>query len=363
MMEERETVRRNHSPESDHTRINLVLGQSDPQAPVDARENHTSEIGIEQRKILSEKRYRDIGRIITYEIKLPDGTAYREQRCMPEQQLYERGVTVTTPWCTRIPGFNTELQKQLAGEGIASDLVGPPRPVMSRKNVRRLADAVHLKTDAAVQQELFSSAAEDGLFMPEEALATGYSRGGMMIWGLTANEHDYGRRIRYFDANDPCLVRPAQISDFDPRELRTYTYFPREAMAAARAIGRHPVKELLQLPQSIDLSPRGMVENIATGFALFRGEAGQLLKQVPRDKVGTVRLYERSIFNHAEELHEALQDHAHITIYDRRGYHLSGISPRVRMAAVQRIVTAQAALANDHPLEDIDFTLSYGQQQ
>lgn len=361
-MEELAADTKNHSPELDAARLRMTT-EEDPLSPADDRQSSSNQVYIEQRRLLSQQHYRDIGRIIKYEIHLPDGTAYREQRCIPKEQHYERGVTITTPWCTRIPGFNTELQKQLASEGIASDLVGPPRPVISRKNIRRLTNVVNLKTDAAVQQELFSQAAEDGLFLSEEALATGYSRGGMMIWGLTANEHAFGRRVRYFDANDPCLVRPARISDMDPRELRTYTYLPREALAAARAIGRHPVREMLRLPQSLDVSPRGIVENIATGFALFKGQAGDLLKNVPRDTVGTVRLYERSIFNHAEELHDALRDHPHITIYDRRGYHLSGISPRVRTAAVQRIATAQAALANDHPLEQIDFTQPYSQQQ
>ncbi len=351
-----------HSPEADCSAVGSAFEATGAKNTSNVELIPETEVGIEHRKILSQRHYRDIGQIIKYEVSLPDGTAYREQRCMPDTQRYDRGVTITTPWCTRIPGFNTELQKQLASEGIASDMVGPPRPVINRNTLRNLPKAVQLESDSLVQQELFSRAAEDGMFRSDEALATGYSRGGMMIWGLIANEKTFNRNIRYFDANDPCLVRAARIGDVDPRDPRTYTYLPREAMAALRAIGKHPVKDMLKLPQSIDVTPRGMLENIATGFALFKGQAGELLKQVPCDKVGVVRLYERSIFNHAEELYDALRDHPHITIYDRRGYHMSGISPRVRMAAVNRLVTAQEALADENPLELIDFTSPYAEQ-
>lgn len=356
-------VARHQTPEMGAGDAGVFIDESATQITPDVEPRQDAEIAVEQRRILSQRRYRDIGQIIKYEVKLADGTAYREQRCMPNEQRYDRGVTITTPWCTRIPGFNTDLQKQLAAEGIASDIVGPPRPVIDRNTLRNIPNAVRLETDAAVQQQLFTNAAEDGMFKSDEALATGYSRGAMMIWGLTANEQDYGRNIRYFDANDPCLVRKVRIGDVDPREGRTYTYVPREIMAAFSAIGKHSIEEMLHLPQSIDVSPRGILENVATGFALFKGQAGELLKRVPRDKVGTVRLYERSMFNHAEELYDVLNDHPHITIYDRRGYHLSGMSPRVRMAAVKRIVTAQEALANDHPLEQIDFTMPYSDQQ
>jgi hypothetical protein len=310
---------------------------------------------IETTEFLKERRVRDLGSLITKKVVAANGTAYIKQIALPNDQRFDTGVTLTTPWCTRIPGFNTELQKMMMAYGVASEMLGPPMLPISIDTFVHLPEKVTLLQDVVVQHESFGQSAIDGYFRGDSAISVGYSRGAMIGWGMIAYEKNFDRKIEYFDASDPCLVRATNAEDLNLFDLNTYTYLLREIRAGARAIGRHSLRQMISLPKSLNLTVSGALEIPATGLAIFGGQTKQFIERIRKDAFGQVRLYDKSIFNQADDLKEMLSDHPNINIEVRDGYHLSGMRPGVRLAAAGRVYLAQKALQQNISLEEVDF--------
>ncbi len=299
------------------------------------------ELDVVKRRLLWQTDMEDIGHFERYEVTFDDGSRYQEQKSMPLNQAYDLGVSMTTPWWVRLSGYATEVQKELAKEGIASDLVGPPEFNFNFKSIFHFFDQVKMERDASVQMVLFKEAARSGLFSEEEMMATGYSRGAMMIWYLLAFEEAFGVNLAYFDSNDPCLTEAISASDVDLHDLDTYTYLPREILAGREAIRRHSKEDKWRLVKHHERGRHFLLQHLAVGASILDGQAGKPLPFIPKDKTGSVRLYDDSIGNQGDKLKAKLVGHPYIHVGDRRGLHASGMSPNVRRAAVGRIAIAQ----------------------
>jgi hypothetical protein len=297
----------------------------------------------------------DIGHFERYEVTFDDGSRYHDQRAMPLNQRYDLGVSMTTPWWVRLSGYATEVQKELAKEGIGSDLVGPPEFNFGLKSIFHFFEQVKMEHDASVQLALFKRAAREGMFSEHDLMATGYSRGGMMIWYLLAFEETFGLDIAYFDSNDPCLVEPISFGDVHPFDPDTYTYLPREVMAGREALKRHSREDKLRLLKHHERGRHFFLQHLAVGASILGGQAGKALPFIAKDKTGSVRLYEDSLGNQSDKLKQKLTEHPYIHVGDRTGLHVSGMSPNVRRAAVGRMVIAQEFVKAKMPLENTDL--------
>ncbi len=319
------------------------------------------DLEVVERKLVWQAKIRDIGYFTRELVTFNDGTQYEDQRSMPDKTRFDVGATMTTPWCTRIPGYPTEVQKLLAAQGIASDLVGPPEFPVSlfspRKTLNMLSNIRHYVSnshDAAAQLTLARDAATAGMFDEETLMALGYSRGWMIGWDLLAQDEQFGFDIIYSDGTDPCLVVKANQDDLNITDRDTYTYLPREVAAAIYAIQNHSLAEIKDLVKTLHGMPK-FLQHVAVGFALFEGQAGWQIPNIQKDKVGVVRLYDKSLGNQREILKTVLASFPNLYLIDREGLHASGMHPNVRKAAVGRIVLAQNLHAEGVPLESVDF--------
>jgi len=313
------------------------------------------ELEVAERRMIWQRHMRGIGYFERYDITFDDGSHYQEQKAMPLHQQYDAGVTMTTPWWTRIPGYNTEVQKELAKQGIASDLVGPPEFKFNFKSLSHFFSQFQMDHDAAAQLTLYKDAAKEGLFNEHDLMGTGYSRGGMILWYLLAYEKQFGLNFTYFDSNDPCLVEPFSPKDIDLRDIDTYTYVFREIMAGREAIKRHSWLERLKILKTLELGRHALLQHVAVGASFIDGQTGKALPHISKQKTGSVRLYDGSIGNQGDKLKKHLIDYPYIHYGDRRGLHMSGMSPNVRRAAVGRLAIAQLYLQEKVPLETINF--------
>ncbi len=310
---------------------------------------------VVDRHLIWQRFMAGIGHFERYDVTFDDGSHYQEQRAMPVEQQYDLGVTMTTPWWVRIPGYATEVQKELAVNGIASDLVGPQEFELSFNSLVHILSQFDMEHDAAAQLTLFKEAAKDGLFDGESLMATGYSRGGMILWFLLGYENSYGLKIVYFDSNDPCLVEPFSADDIDLSDPDTYLYLFKEVMAGREAIKRHSRHEKRLLLKTLQIGRNALLQHVAVGGSILDGQTGKAMPHIPKDKTGSVRLYKGSLGNQGDKLKQKLAGHQNINVGDRRGLHTSGMSPFVRRAAVGRITIAQTYTKEQIPLEGINL--------
>lgn len=336
------------SPEPEHPFIREGVSLDRPK----------TDYGLEvvARDPLWERTIRDIGHFSRTLVTFNDGSQYEDQTCEPLNQRYDVGVTMTTPWWTRLEGYNTEVQKLLARSGVASDLVGPPEfprggfnMLRGIKNIEHLVENAH---DASAQLVLAREAADKGLFHPSLLMAMGYSRGGMIGWDLLAYDSDFGFNVMYTESNDPCLILPVSIDDIDLKDPGTYKYLPKEFAAMLHAVRNHDFEVLLNMAKT-GRAALHVLQHLAVGFALFEGQAGWHLGSIPPGKVGAIRLYDQSLGNQGEVLKSVLSEFPYLYFKNKHGLHMSGMNPTVREAAVGRVLLASRMIEQDEPLSSV----------
>lgn len=275
------------------------------------------------------------------------------------KEQFARTVTFTTPWCTELPGFNTIVGSTLAKMGMNVVAIGPEDPTVMRA-VRNLGHT-SLRADAHVQHESLDFIEEEGILDTTSMLATGYSRGGMIAFALKALEDSYERKIEYMDVTDPCLAKKVGLGDIPVAALPRYA--ANESMACVKSVSKHPLRRAASMIlHAIPRSAGQPVQMIATGIALFSGEAGSFVDEWEEDTAAQVTLFTGSKFNHEYIWAKKLSRYPNVLVHPEHGYHLSGADPRVLDASVGRLIHAQRVLEYGGTGADIAHEFTFPDQ-
>lgn len=298
-------------------------------------------LAIESHKVAGSERVLGNCEVETSRFKLSDGSRYNVNVYTPERPRFEEPVTFATPWCTDLEGFNDDhLGQELAARGFYVIGVSPEQSKLVRalgKVVKAASgDQSELAHDAEAHHLMLDSLQQVGRIASEQVYGVGYSRGAMVGFGLQAYARRHGREFIYSVYTDPCLEHGIDLKKVRYNELPDYALKELGAFGLALA-GEHDL-HLMHLLKTIRLAPSFWVSQAATGFALFRGEAGTFVDHLSADSNTHVTLYHGSIFNHAEAWQQRLAPFPNITIKNEDGYHASGAKRRVAAASIARLV-------------------------
>jgi hypothetical protein len=298
--------------------------------------------------------------ILPYEYRVADDAAYSVRVFRPRRsEQFDRTVTYTTPWLTDIDGFNMIVGKRLASLGMNVVAVSPEHPSLSR-SVRNLG-RVTLRADAQVQHKVLDSISKNGILDTSSVIVAGFSRGAMVGFGVNSLAETFGRTIEYTDAIDPCLAKKTTPKDVEWPKIPSY--FIGEVGALVSSMVHHPPEDMRGIAKNIvPLSPAFLVQQAATGMALFTGEAGTFIREWPQHTTAHVTLYSGSEFNHMKEWVRLLSPYPNVSAHIEDGRHFSGADSRVIDAAVGRILHAQRVLAYGGTGADITRELTYPDQ-
>lgn len=287
-----------------------------------------------------------------------DGSSYDVQRFEPATRRYNIGVAYMTPWCTDLPGFNTEMGKVLAATGSHIVAIGPERSPFGRA-ARKLAKTMLKNTallphDAFTGDRIIASIEQERHVEPDIAMTVGYSRGGMGGNGLIAYGAAKGRSYVFNKHIDPCIERPVEKEDVPIRELPVYLAL-QEPVELVAALTEYSPKQLWRLRKTIQLHPSFVMNQIAVGVDLFRGPTGNFIANLPTHTALHVDQFSGSRFNQNADFAAAYKPFSNILVESHSGTHMTGMRKWVGERIVDFIVGAQEPIhAGDIPAHHLD---------
>ena len=290
----------------------------------------------------SNQRTRDGIDFNIHRILLSDQSVYEIQVFKPKQLSSSKDnltVTYTTPWCTGLTGFNTDIGSEIAGLGLPVVAVGPERS-SSRHIIRNLGRVALgqqpvLEHDAKAHHLILDFLGVLQLAEVDKIINFGYSRGAMIAMGLNAMAKEHHRKIIYNALLDPCLAsRP------EPKDLKICTigrYLIKELGSTVQEVSSLPKEDYAHLLKSVSLDPNFWLQQIITGIGIFKGESGQFMDSIPEDSFLDFTFFSKSIFNQFNIWVNSLSTQQFLKVRMQEGYHTSGINPEVWRPAIGRI--------------------------
>ena len=222
------------------------------------------------------------------EVTMKDDTRYIVVNTEIPEKYQQNGSDIanieTTAWTTKADGLNKRRMHTLARMAMPTVFIGVQQNILRRG---------HIDKNAHNQIEIAKSLASTYNYSKEHAVSTGISRGGMTTLnvGSVALQHDM--RINYVDST--VAVRPDGL-DLPNDIIHLLKALPGEAKALA-ALREVPLKNLYHYRNSIDLSPRGVWQQLKEIPTMLSGEVGRQIDQhMPQDSFGYIASYEGDMF-------------------------------------------------------------------
>lgn len=310
---------------------------------------------VDRERAIGSHVVRDICDIQIDRFRFSDGSQYDVQLIEPVKKVSDIVLTYTTPWLTRLGGLNTYLGIEAAKSGMSS--VAVSAEVASFGKAIKNIGHVTLAHEALVQHLALDEVELDGRFMAGMAILAGYSRGAMVGFGVNGEDlaAQFGRQIVYSDLIDPCLEHKPGLTAWNPKELAPYCEV--EIIELIKCITHYQQKEAWHMLKTLPTSISQFIQEIATGCALFSGEAGDLGDIMPEDSPMYLTLYIGSLFNQSASWREKFSERfKKICINNETGTHITGSDMGVIRETVGRISIVQQLLKDGATRADIDPT-------
>lgn len=318
---------------------------------------------------VGDEHHFDGGTIFDRTFVMDNGLRFNGQIFIPASPLgkntFDTLVTYRLPWCTELPGLNTEFGKALAQRGNVVFALGPEDSKLARA-VFRLAKTIFGDTALMAEYGYAYHLAADyvdelGVAAPKRVIDAGKSQGAMTNFAAQAYAPTFERQMVYNDLTDPCVEHKVNRGDVaDEEDLETLLSVAKyvgieEPRELCRIIKQY--KEAGQLPhlsRTVRFSPAFWVNQIAKGVAIFRGEAGTFIDHMPADSHSYVRLFESSKLNHARAYRRRLSAFPNVHTTLEPGYHLTLADLAIRQQTVGRISLAQELFTTVIDSDELD---------
>lgn len=307
-----------------------------------------------------------IGELRKIGIITEQGYCYAGFVGIPEKPESSVPVIGTSAWFTSIEGHNEHSVRNLMRAGNFVLFLGsegsyepeikpePQSPISLANSAAAVLNFSHHYT-----REL----AEEGHAIDlEKRIAAGESRGAMVGMGVVAMAEHFAQKVVFADLTAPCLPRPMELSDLKDLASQIYSE-PREIikLAGSLTLGR-----LVHYPATLDLSPYNLKHQVAIGFALFSGEAGELARHISNEALLHITTFEKDFASMKSEWEDIFANHDSVRITPLPGSHLTLADLETLQFIIGRNKAAQICIAEDEPLTPatvFDAAHLFAQQQ
>ena len=151
----------------------------------------------------------------------------------------------------------------------------------------------------------------------------GESRGAMVGMGIVALAEEFDQEIILADLTAPCLPRKMTVDDLMEMsgQLRI------EPGEIIKLGGRLALKRLVHYPATIDPNLNAQKHQLAIGFALFSGEAGDLARHIPKESLMHVTTFNKDFASMEAEWRQIFNNHPNVRVTPLLGSHLTLADP------------------------------------
>jgi len=169
-------------------------------------------------------------------------------------------------------------------------------------------------------------------FDASNILVHGDSNGAMQGTGILVYAEEHNRDVSDAFLVDPCIVH--KIGRLDVQKFIDHpSYLPKEILTIARHIIKtvqHPELEISEFAKTIESNPKRLLGNVMLTQALFSGEFGLLLANLPAEQRVHFVLFNHSLANQKTRMLQILDTSpANTTSEIRPGTHTSIADPQV----------------------------------
>lgn len=307
------------------------------------------DVGLDDsyRKIIQPGHKTRFGTTWVEERRMSDGTRRQVLQGMSSRALTDIVVCKNTAWGTQVRGFNEDVADVIMSQGFHVEVIGP-----------EINASLPLSRSAYDTHVILNQAQERGYYDNELIAQEGYSRGGMLGFGVIAYAHRFNRHVIYSNLTDPCLEHRPSFSREEATEVAAS--IPKELLTVAVQIGGlalRPNKARRYL-RSIDLSTNGARQFVRTGVPLFSGESGFLARHAAKTNPKMLLCFFRDSFaNHEREFVKIFDDCLDVDIKNPDGGHIQGMDRRILGHIATRFSRLGQQLQEGRLPQEIDYAL------
>jgi len=253
------------------------------------------------------------------------GYAYDAVVGMPRDQRTDIPVLATAAWFTSSRGHNEHAVRHLMRAGSPVIFVGSEgsyRP----GNLVKPTTGITLAGSAAATLRFAQEAADQHhyLFDAQKRIVIGESRGAMTGLGMLSIDRLFDQEVVFADITAPCFPEafaPIKHS----REFLGYAVT--EPISFAKVLAHLTLKQVKHYPATLDPHPYALAHQLAMGPALFSGEAGDLARLVPKNKLVHITCFNGDVASMQSEWQRIFVDHSNVRITPLEGSHLTIADP------------------------------------
>lgn len=269
--------------------------------------------------LLNMESVRD-GYLERYGFITASGYAYDAIVGIPRDQTTDIPVLATSAWFTSSRGHNEHAMRNLMRTGSPIIFVGPEgsyRP----SNLPLPKTGISLAGSAAAALSFARTAADQhhNIIDNNKRLVIGESRGAMIGMGLLAMDNYFGQDIVFADLTAPVFPRSLEVKDIP----RLVDYVRRAPISIGKDAAHLALKHLVHYPATLDLHPYALAHQIAMSPAIFSGEAGDLAKLIPKDKIIHITCFKDDSVTMRGEWESLFANHPNVRITPLDGSHLT----------------------------------------
>lgn len=280
--------------------------------------NHSAINDIRQTE--ETEHIRGVGCIDRYGFTTKNGYSYGALVALPEYPLTTIPDIGTSAWHTSLRGHNEHTIRNLMRAGTPVVYVGAEGSWHASSNPQR---PITLADSAAAVLRFANIATCEYSLDSVSRNVIGESRGAMVGMGIVALAENFEQEIILADLTAPCLPRKMTVDDL--REMSGQLRVePKEIIKLG---GRLALKRLIHYPATIDPNLNAQKHQLAIGFALFSGEAGELARHIPKESLMHVTTFNKDFASMESEWRQIFKNHPDVRVTPLLGSHLTLADP------------------------------------
>lgn len=299
-----------------------------------------------------------------YRVTMSDGTRLGMNICEPKERVTDTPIIETPAWFTNLHGFNEHTQRAFGSLGIPSILVGHVgqerdsfakelgsvlfKPWQTVREVR----SISLARQAHNMLEVFQYPLLGKRFDADHIFIHGNSRGAMVQFPFMRMAEERGIHVAFAMPVAPCFAK-----GWDKETMRELSATPIKEVAN---VARLAVRNLFDMAgtgaNTINVSPKAMLYELAHTDALFNGDAGRFASLTHSQQDMLILAYKDDLAGQHDRWEEIYKHHPNVHVRRVPGSHLSIADVRTR-AYVMRTFNqyAQQLRDGEHP-KNLDHT-------
>ncbi|GAC1571632.1 MAG: hypothetical protein NVS3B23_05950 [Candidatus Saccharimonadales bacterium] len=300
-----------------------------------------------------------------YRVIMSDNSLLSMNICKPYKPVTDIPILETPAWWTGTRGFNEGSQRMFGSIGFPSIELGHVgeerdswvheigRAALHFKDIVREVKKISLARQAHNMLSVLQVSDQFDLD-PTQAFAFGNSRGAMTLLGLTAMHSDKNITIPFAMGVAPCFKK-----GFGKETLKDLSRQPgNEIINIGKIIAKNMFETASHTIETINLSPKSVIYELAHAPTIFRGDAGRFVPYIDKDQHMLLLAYGDDIAGQLNNWKDVFSEAEFPNVYTREvpGAHLSIADKRTREFAKKSFDIIGKQLKVGVPVEELDLS-------